>query len=103
MLTVNNKGIKDTHKEKDHQIKLQRLQKIGKLAFGSLVQQINFLKEVLKLTQNLQKKEKKVVTGKTPFYVIGPFCIHHSICLNIGFRYSSFVWKSYPFNLTAFN
>ena len=26
-----------------------------------------------------------VVTDKTPFFVIGSFCTHHSICLNIGF------------------
>ena len=64
MLTVNNKGIKDTHKEKDHQIKLQRLQKVGKLAFESLVQQIKFLKEVLKLKQNFQKKKKKWLLAK---------------------------------------
>ena len=38
----------------------------------------------LKLKQNLQKN--RVVTGKTPFFEIGPFCICHSICLsNIGF------------------
>ena len=24
-----------------------------------------------------------VVTGKTPFFVIGQFCFHHSICPNI--------------------
>ena len=24
-------------------------------------------------------------TGKTPFFVVRPFCTHHSICLNIGF------------------
>ena len=29
--------------------------------------------------------KNKVVTGKTPFFVIGPFCTHHSICLNISF------------------
>ena len=38
---------------------------------------------VLKLKQNFQKK--KVVTGKTPFFVIGPFFTHYFICLNIGF------------------
>ena len=65
------------------QIKLQRLQKVQIWAFGLLVQQINSLQEVLKLTQNFQ--ENKVVTGKTPFFVIGPFCSHHSICLNIDF------------------
>ena len=47
------------------------------------------LKVVLKLKQNFQKN--KVVTGKTPFLVIGLFCTHHSICLNIGFQYGSFV------------
>ena len=35
--------------------------------------------EVLKLEQVLQKNE--VVTGKTPLFVIGPFCSSHSICL----------------------
>ena len=62
--------------KKHCQIKLQRLQKVGIWAFGSLVHQINSLKEVLKLKQNLQKN--KVVTGKIPFFVIGPFCNHHS-------------------------
>ena len=40
-------------------------------------------KRVLKLKQNFQKS--KVVAAKTPFFGIGPFCTHHSICLNIGF------------------
>ena len=39
--------------------------------------------EILKLKQNFRKT--KVVTGKTPFFVIGPFYIPHSICINIGF------------------
>ena len=42
-----------------------------------------FKKEVLKLKQNPQKN--KVVTDKTPFFVIGPFGGHHSICLSIDF------------------
>ena len=42
-----------------------------------------FLCEVLKLKQNFRKN--KVVTGKTRFFVIGPFCIPYSIYLNIGF------------------
>ena len=29
--------------------------------------------------------KNQVVSGKTPFFVIGPFCTVHSICLNIGF------------------
>ena len=68
-------------KGKKHcQIKLQCLQKVQIWAFGSLVHQINLFKEVLKLKQNFQKN--KVVTGETTFYVIGPFCTNHSICLN---------------------
>ena len=38
---------------------------------------------VPKLKQIFQKN--KVVTGKAPFFAIGPFCTHHSICLNTGF------------------
>ena len=29
--------------------------------------------------------KKNLFTGKTPFLLIGPFCTHHRICLNIGF------------------
>ena len=29
--------------------------------------------------------KSKVVIGKTLFFVIGPFCTPHSICLNIDF------------------
>ena len=36
------------------------------------------------------EKGKYLVTGKTPFFVIGPFCTPHAICLNIGFWQSSF-------------
>ena len=32
--------------------------------------------------------KNKAVTGKTPLFVIGPFCSRHSIYLNIGFRQS---------------
>ena len=69
--------------KKHRQIKLLCLQKVGIREFGSLVHQINSLEEVLKLKQNVQKN--KVVTGKTPFFVIGPLCIHNSVGLNIGF------------------
>ena len=48
-------------------------------------------KKFLKLKQNFQLN--KVVTGKNPFFVIGPFYTPHFICLNIGFWKSSFVWK----------
>ena len=38
------------------------------------------LKKVLKLKQIFTKKK---VAGKTPFFVIGPFCTHHSIVLTL--------------------
>ena len=43
------------------------------------------------MKQNFQKN--KVVTGRTQFSVIDPSGRYHSICLNIGFSYGSFVWK----------
>ena len=63
--------------KKHPKIKLQRLRKIQILTFGSLVHQINSFQEVLKLEQIFQKNQ--VVTGKTPLFVIGPFCIRQSI------------------------
>ena len=65
--------------KKHPQIEFQRLRKVWIRTYGSLVYQINSLEEVLKLKQNFQKN--KVVTGKTPFFVIGPFSTHHSSCL----------------------
>ena len=41
---------------------------------------LTLFKEVLKLEQIFQKN--KVVNGKTPLFVINPFCSRHSICLN---------------------
>ena len=58
-----------------------RLQKVQTWTFGLLVQQINSVQEVLKL-KLFQKN--KVVTGKTPLFLIGLFSSHHFVCLNIG-------------------
>ena len=54
------------------------------LSFWWLVHQIHSLSKVLKLKQNLRKS--KVVAGKTPFFVICPFC---TVCLTIGFLLAS--------------
>ena len=54
-----------------------------------------------KLKQSFLKN--KVITDKTPFFVKGPFCTPQSICLNIGLRQSSFVWKCCVLNLSTFN
>ena len=53
---------------------------MGIWTFEWLVHQINSLCEVLKLKQFFWKN--KVVTGKTPFFVIGPFYTPYSIPAN---------------------
>ena len=86
---------------KHPKIKLQPLRKIRIWTFGSLIHQINSIYEVLKLEKIFQKN--KVATGKTPLFVIGPFCSHHSVWLNIGFEQSSCEWKWCVFNLGGFH
>ena len=75
--------FKDTHREK----KPVNSSAYKKQEYGHLccwyIKSTYSLQEVLKLKQIFQKN--KAVTGKTPFFVMGPFCTHHSICLNIGF------------------
>ena len=95
-------NFKDTHREKKYpKVKFQHFWKAWIWTFGWLVHQINSVHEVTKLKQNFWKR--KVVTGKTPFFVIGQFCTPHSICLNIGFWQSSFVRKCFVVNLSTFN
>ena len=77
--------------KKQPKIKLQRLQKIRLWTIRLLAHQINSFQEVLKLEKIFQKSKR--VSGKTPLFVIGPFCSCRSICLNIGFRQSSSEWK----------
>ena len=56
---------------------------------------------MLKLKQIFKKYI--AVTGKTPRFMIVPFCSGHSICLNISFWQSSFKSKWCVFNLSGFN
>ena len=93
--------FKDTHKKKHPKVKLQRSRKVWIWTFGWLLHQMNSIYEVPKLKQNFRKK--KVVTDKTPFFVIGQFCTPHSICFNIGFWQSSFVRICYIVNPSTFN
>ena len=46
--------------------------------------------------------KNKAVTGKTMLFMIGAFCTHHFICLNIGLWPGSFVLKRCVLNLSAF-
>ena len=86
-----NIGLRILTGKKHPKIKLQRLRKMRIWRFGLLAHQISSIQEVLKLKQIFQKN--KVVTAKTPLFVIGQFCSRHSIRLNIGFWQSSFEWK----------
>ena len=88
-------------RKKQHEIKLQRFQKVWTWIFRWLVHQINYLYEVVRLKQSFRKN--KVLTVKTPFFAIGPFYNPHFICLNIGFLQSNFAWKCGVFNLSSFN
>ena len=88
--------------KKHCRIKLHRLEKstnVGVWAVGTLSQL--FMRG--SWTEAKLSKKSKAVTGKTQFSVIGSFCNYHSVCLNIGFWYGSFVWKWCLFNLNAFN
>ena len=69
--------------KKQAQIKLQLFRKVWLWTFRWLVHQINSLDEVLKLKQNFRKN--KLVTGKTPSFVMGSSCSPHSIYPNTGF------------------
>ena len=73
--------------------------KIRIWTFGALVHQINSLYEVRKLKQNLRKN--KVVTGKTPFFVIGPFCTPHSICYLISASDRDVLYGNVVFSILA--
>ena len=72
-------SFKDNHRAK---VPSSKTPVLTKKYQDQLAHQINSLQEVLKQKQNFQKS--KVVTGKTPFFVIFPFCAQHFICLNIG-------------------
>ena len=88
--------------KKHPKIKLKCLRKIRILTFGSLVHEINSFQEVLKLEHIFKKNY--VVTGKTPLFVIGPFCSHNFIFLTlVSDRQSSFEWKWCVFSISGFN
>ena len=76
-------SLKDTHRDKAPSNKTPALRKSTNMGVFTVTTLNQIFIKVLKLKQNFQKN--KVVTGKTPFSVIGPFCSYHYICLNIGF------------------
>ena len=43
-------------------------------------------------------EKNKVVSGKTPFFLIVPFCTHHSICLNFFFFNMAVLYENDAFS-----
>ena len=87
--------LKNTHREKVPSIKTPALRK----STNTGVWAVRTLNQLFMRFLNWNKtfKKNKVVTGKTPFSVIGSSWSYHSICLNIGFWYGSFCMEMMPF------
>ena len=78
------KPFKDTHREKAQSNKTPSLRKSTNMGIWAVgISNQIFVRG--SLTEKKNFKKNKVVTGKTPLFVIGPFSTHHSICLNFGF------------------
>ena len=109
--------LKDTHREKAPSNKTPTLTKSINMDIQGLVHQINSLYEILKLKLNFRKK--KIVTGKTSFFIIGHFTFYLSyhwlliavLYRNVAFsilvlstktRYSSFLKRVYVFQKICF-
>ena len=90
--------FKDTYREKTLSNKTQVLSMNMDIWVVGTSNQL-CIKKVLVLQQNSQK----VVTGKTQFFVIGPFCISHFLYRNIGFQKGIFVWKCCVFYRCTLN
>ena len=50
-----------------------------------ILNQLFILKFILDSYTQIKFLKNEVVGGKRPFFVMGPFCTPHSVCLNIGF------------------
>ena len=88
-------------RKKKPQIKLQHIRKVWIWTFGSFLQQLNSLYEVLVMKQNCQKN--KVVTHKNPFFVIVHFILPIIFVLALAFYSAVFIGKCCLFNLSSFN
>ena len=75
--------FKDTHSEKAPSNKTSALTKSTNMGIW-IVGASNQL-FIRDSSTETKFSKTKVVNGKTPFFVIGPFWTHHSICPNIGF------------------
>ena len=70
-----------THREKAPSNKTPALMKSTNMDIWVVGISSQFFLRGSETETNFQKN--KVVTGKTPFFAIGPFCTHHSIWLLI--------------------
>ena len=91
--------IKDTHRGNKPWDKTQTLTKIIDMAIWVICTVNQLFMKGSYIHINFSKT--KVVGGKTPSFVIAPFCTSHSICFNTGFWQCSFVRKCCSFNCGA--
>ena len=89
---------KDTHRERVPSNKTQTISESMNMDIW-VIGIFNSLNEIHKLKQNFRKN--KLVTDETQFFVIGPFCNPHSVCLNI--ILASDRVECCIFNLSTFN
>ena len=95
--------LKDSHREKVPSNKTPALAKSMDINIWVVgISNQLFLRSFLNWKKKKIKKNK-VVTSKTPFFVMSLLCTPHSIFLNISFGRDSFLWKCCIFNLCTFN
>ena len=87
--------VKDTHREKAPSNKTPTLWKSMNMdILGGWY---------IKSTLNTRIVKTNIVTGKTPFFVIGLFCTPHSICLNILASDRAVLYKNVAFSILLFS
>ena len=79
--------LKDTHREIEFSNKTPALTKSINTGIWVVGTSNQFF---IRGFQTVKKIKKEEVTGKTPFFVKGPFCTPRSIWLNIGFWQSKY-------------
>ena len=93
------RDFKDTHRENTPSNKIEALTKSINM-YIRVIGTLNHLFIRGSYTPLNFFLKKEVIGGRSPFFVIGPFCTPHSVNLNIGFwQSSSFVWECCTFEL----
>ena len=78
---------KDTHKKNTTLNKTRTLTKSMNMGIWPIcaLNQLFVRGTQIRFSKKRKKKKDKAVSGKNPFFLIGPCCTSHVICPNIGF------------------